>query len=101
VLPRESFSLENGSLGAFEIAARYNELRVDPDAFDDGYANPTVSARRARAWGVGGNWYLNRWIKFMLSYEQTFFRDGGGGSVASPGDRDDEKVLFFRTQLSF
>jgi hypothetical protein len=37
----------------------------------------------------------------MLDYEQTFFRDGGGGTVADPGDRDDEKVLFFRTQLAF
>jgi phosphate-selective porin OprO/OprP len=83
------------------LAARYNELRVDPDAFDDGYASPTVSAQRARAWGAGVNWYLNRWIKLMLDYEQTFFRDGGGGTVADPGDRDDEKVLFFRTQLAF
>ncbi len=101
VLPRDSFSVEKGSFGAFELAARYNELRVDPDAFDDGYANPLVSAQRARAWGAGVNWYLNRWIKLMFDYEQTFFEDGGGGTLANPGDRDDEKVFFFRTQLAF
>jgi phosphate-selective porin OprO/OprP len=101
VVPRDSFSLEKGSFGAFEVAARYNELRVDPDAFHEGYANPLVSARRARAWGAGGNWYLNRWIKLMLSYEQTWFQGGGGGTPADVGDRDDEKVFFFRTQLAF
>lgn len=101
VMPRESFSVEKRTFGAFEIAARYNELRIDPDAFDDGYASALVSASRARAWGAGVNWYLNRWVRFMADYEQTFFQDGGGGTIGNVGDRDDEKVFFFRTQLSF
>jgi len=101
VLPTASFSLEKGTWGAFEVAARYNELRVDPDIFATGFANPLTQAQRARAWGVGGNWYLNRWIKLMLDYERTYFQGGGGGTLADVGDRGDEGVFFFRTQLSF
>jgi len=101
VLPSASFSLEKGTWGAFEVAARYNELRVDPDVFATGFANPLTQAQRARAWGVGGNWYLNRWIKLMLDYERTYFQGGGGGTLADVDDRGDESVFFFRTQLSF
>ena len=100
VQPLEDFSLEKGSFGALEVAARANELRIDPDAFDDGFALATASARRARAFGVGTNWYLNRWTKLMFAYERTFFQDGAG-SVGNVSDRDDESVFFMRTQLSF
>jgi len=101
VLPSQSFSLEKGTWGAFEVAARYNELRVDPDIFATGFANPLTQAQRARAWGVGSNWYLNRWIKLMLDYEHTYFQGGGGGTLTDVHNRDDESVFFFRTQLSF
>jgi phosphate-selective porin OprO/OprP len=101
VLPSSSFSVEKGTWGAFEVAARYNELRVDPDVFATGFANPLTQAQRARAWGVGGNWYLNRWVKLMLDYERTYFHGGGGGTLVDVGDRGDESVFFFRTQLAF
>ena len=101
VVPRSSFSVEQGTLGAFEIAARYNELRVDPDIFATAFANPTTQSQRARAWGAGVNWYLNRWIKLMFDYERTYFQGGGGGTLADPDDRDIESVVFMRTQLSF
>ena len=100
VVPRKGLSLGEGTFGALELAARYNQLDIDPDAFDEGFANPSVSAERARAFGVGVNWYLNGFIKLALAYERTFF-ENGGGTLADVENRNDESVLFMRTQLAF
>ncbi len=98
VVPRADFSPDRGTWGAFEIAARYHELRVDDDAFDLGFANPLTSAERAKAWGIGLNWYLNRWLKMQLDYDRTRF-DGGGG--LDQDDRDTESVVFLRWQVAY
>jgi phosphate-selective porin OprO/OprP len=98
VVPRSDFGPGTGGWGALEVAARYHELRVDPDVFDTGFASPLTSAEDARAWGVGVNWYLNRWVKLMLDYDRTAF-DGGGGPDG--GDRPTESVVFLRWQLSY
>jgi len=98
VVPRSDFGPgEGGGWGAFEVAARYHELSVDPDIFDTGFASPLTSAEAARAWGVGLNWYLNRWVKLMLDYDRTAF-DGGG---PAGGDRPTESVVFVRWQLNY
>ena len=98
VVPRSPFSPEHGTWGAFEIAARYHELHVDPDAFSLGFADPLVSAEDAEAWGVGVNWYMNRWLKLVLDFERTRF-DGGGGAVRD--DRETESAILFRMQLAY
>lgn len=99
VNPKHPFNLKTGDWGAFEIAARYNVLDVDNGAFAGGGASlsdPTRSATKATAWGVGLNWYLNKNIRVNLDYEQTYFSGGG-----TAGDRPTEKVLFTRLQLAF
>ena len=63
---------------------------------DNSFANPTTAARKARAAGVGVNWYLNQNLKWSLNYERTRF-DGG----ALTGDRPDEKAVLTRIGLSF
>jgi phosphate-selective porin OprO/OprP len=98
VVPRSDFAPGQGGWGAWEVAARYHELHVDQDAFDAGFASILTSASDAKAWGVGVNWYLNRWVKLMLDYDRTSF-DGGGG--ADGGDRPAESVVFLRWQLSY
>jgi phosphate-selective porin OprO/OprP len=98
VVPREDFAPGQGGWGAWEVAARYHELHVDEDVFDTGFASILTSASDAKAWGVGVNWYLNRWVKLMLDYDRTSF-DGGGG--ADGGDRPAESVVFLRWQLSY
>jgi phosphate-selective porin OprO/OprP len=95
VNPRHPFDLAAGTWGAFELAARYNVLEVDEAAFPV-FANPASAASRAEAWAVGLNWYLTRGLRFMLDYEQTSFTGG-----AATGDREDEKVLLNRFQISF
>jgi phosphate-selective porin OprO/OprP len=89
------FEPKDRNWGAFELAARYSKLHVDQDAFPI-FADPARSAQAATAWSVGINWYLNRNAKFTLDYEQTGFIGG-----ASTGDRQQEKIIFSRLQLSY
>jgi phosphate-selective porin OprO and OprP len=97
VVPRRG--LENASnpgFGAWELVARFTELNVDPTAFAAGFADPTKSARAARAWVVGANWYLNFFTKLQFEYEQTRFVQG-----AATGNRPTEHVLEERLQIAF
>ena len=95
VSPLRPFDPRSGRWGAFEVAARYSVLNVNRDAFPT-FADPTKSAREAKAWAGGINWYLNRSVKFMFDHEQTAFR---GGAVR--GDREREKALLGRSQIAF
>jgi phosphate-selective porin OprO/OprP len=96
VTPRKPFDLKNGGWGAVELAGRYSVLRIDPDTFPT-FASLSSSAQEARAWAVGLNWYLNKNVKLVLDYEQTSFDGGAAGGT----DRQTERVIFTRTQLSF
>jgi phosphate-selective porin OprO/OprP len=98
--PGAIFSLENGTLGAFELVGRYHELSIDDDAFiggADSFADPEVSARKATAWALGVNWYLNENLKWVLNYERTRFDGGAAGGA----DREDEEAFLTRVALGF
>jgi len=102
VIPLRNFNPREGTWGAWQLVARYSQLNVDNNAFPL-FANPVTSASAAHEWSIGLNWYLNRNVRFDLSYSQTRF-DGGGGSGATPPasvTRQDEKVIFTRVQLAF
>lgn len=96
VRPKNVFEPGRGA-GALELAARVNGFDVDEDAFTLGLADPAKSARKARAWGLGLNWYLNRHVKQSVDYERTKFT---GGAPAG-ADRRTENALFIRSQISF
>ncbi len=96
VTPRRPFDWKAGGWGAVELAGRYSELRVDPDAFPT-FASLSRSAQEARAWAVGLNWYLNRNIKFVADYEQTEFAGGAPGGK----DRETERAVVARAQVRF
>jgi phosphate-selective porin OprO/OprP len=97
VTPRAPFDPSQGGFGAFEVAARYGELDVDDDVFDLGFANEATSAKEAQAAALGVNWYMNRWLKFAVNYEHTWF-DGG---APNGEDRDGEDVVLTRFQLNY
>ena len=82
--------------GAWEIAARYAQLDVDPSAFTLGYASAATSAQTAHDWGIALNWYLSRNVKLAANYEQTDFDKG-----ATTGDRATEKTFLQRVQFVF
>ncbi|HZE73691.1 MAG TPA: porin [Gemmatimonadales bacterium] len=85
-----------GGFGAVELVARYSELKVDDDAFPT-FANPARSARKAREWAFGVNWYPERRMKFAINYGQTSFDGGAAGGA----DREDENTLLTRFQVAF
>src|SRR3954469_1502360 len=93
VRPHHNLDPEKGHWGAFQLAARYSELHVDPEAFTTGLASAT-SNQRAAAWTIAGNWYPNTFIKYYATFERTSLE---GGVV--PARR--ENVLLFRAQLAF
>ena len=104
IKPARPFELGKAGWSAWEVAGRYSELNVDDKAFANGvnsFADPTVSARSAKEWSVGLNWYLNWYVKLQLDYSRTKFQWGGGGTVAAPLDRPDEQLIFGRVQLAF
>ncbi|MEA2722590.1 MAG: phosphate-selective porin OprO and OprP, partial [Gemmatimonadales bacterium] len=78
--PKHPFDPGSHAVGALEFAARYSRLSVDDAAFPL-YANPAVSAPKAKAWAVGANWYLARAIKVVVDYERTTF--AGGAAVGN------------------
>lgn len=92
--PAQAFDPRAAQWGAVEVAGRYTELIVDQDTFSLGFADPDASARKARAWAVGANWYLNEHVKLQLDFEQTRFRYQGDAG------RPAENVILVRTQLS-
>ena len=98
VRPRQAFEPNKGfsHLGGWELAARYSRLRVDARAFP-AFADPKTSAAGAAEWGIGLNWYLNRFTRIMNSYEHTSFR------MAAPtlAPLHSENVLMSRLQLAF
>ncbi|MGZ8717148.1 MAG: porin [Gaiellaceae bacterium] len=97
VTPRESFSPSKGTWGAFEVAARYDQLSIDEEVFEKGFANPSTSAREAQGATLGVNWYLNRFLKFGVNYEPSWF-DGG---APDGGDRNAEDLVSTRFQLNY
>lgn len=91
--PRRPIS--EGGAGALELVLRYAELSLDDEAFPT-FADPARSARRAREWGAGLNWYLERRVKVAANYLHTTF-DGG----AAMDDREDENAILTRFQVAF
>ena len=94
--PKHPFDLANHGWGAFEIAARTGDFRVDNGLFAAGFATLTASPKFAREWVIGGNWYLNRILKISVDYGHTNFVDGAVGA-----DRAAERVILSRFQINF
>jgi phosphate-selective porin OprO/OprP len=93
--PRKPFDPAAGTWGAVELAARYAELRLDPDTFAKGFASRANSVERARAVTLGANWYFNEYLKLQLDYEGTAFEGG-----KTDGDRAAEHVVAARFQAA-
>lgn len=93
VKPRHAWG--QGGLGAFELAARVHELRVDPDTFPT-FANPANAARRARGFTAGAGWWASRNLRVIADFDRTTFTGGAAG-----GNRRPENAVLIRTQISW
>jgi phosphate-selective porin OprO/OprP len=96
ITPRKPFDPARGDWGAFEIAARYGEVTLD-DATYPAFASRNSAASKARALGLGLNWYLAKYIKVVVDFEQTRFT----GGAAAGADRETERFLDTRFQFGF
>jgi phosphate-selective porin OprO/OprP len=127
IKPKNNFDFDKGTWGAWEAGLRYSVLNLDDDTFQapngNGYAaealsavggsspsSPTtanaysdrsVSAKSAKTWTAGINWYLDQNTKFALNYLDTSFDGGAGSSAANYKDRKDERAIFGRLQISY
>lgn len=95
VTPKTNFDLKAGTWGALEVVARYGQLTIDDAAFPI-FADSLTQSREAKGFGLGLNWYLNRNVRLLASYEETTFAGG-----AATGDREKERVLFTRMQFLY
>ncbi len=116
VKPKQDFDLDKGGWGAWELVARYSEIELDDDTFKNpagttftnAYADLSTSAKKAKSWTGGLNWYLNQNAKVGINYSHTSF-DGGAGigitAINATGtnvrDREDEDALLARFQVAF
>jgi phosphate-selective porin OprO/OprP len=97
VRPRHPFDPQAHAWGALQLAARCGALDVDRAAFVRGLADEGHAARRVRSLGVSLVWYLNDYVKQLVSFERTLFRGGAPGGADRPADN----VLHFRSQVAF
>jgi len=97
VTPAYPFDPAKGHWGAFDVAARYGELRLaDSSMFDLGFADPTKSAHRARSVGAGVDWFFNKQFRAVLDLDHTWYWLG-----AKTGDRPAETSVIGRVQTVF
>lgn len=96
VAPRQPFDPKAKGRGAWIVAVRASEVRIDGDAFPL-YADASKAARKASAYGAGLSWNLVRGVRWMLDYNVTKFDGGAAGNA----NRPDEKALFTRFQVAF
>jgi len=95
-IPKHPFSPLNNRWGAWELAARTGDFKVDHGLFNYGFASIATSPNFAREWVAGVNWYLNRVFRVDLDYAHTNFV---GGAVNA--DRAAERAILARFQLNF
>jgi phosphate-selective porin OprO/OprP len=102
VSPTTNFNWSNGTWGAFEVTARYANLKVDDAAFPL-YASAASNADEATSYGIGLNWYLSKAVAFKLDYYQTQFGFAPGAPAVptTPALRQDEQAFITRFQVAF
>jgi len=81
--------------GAWELVARIAALDIDDDVFVF-HSDLNTSVSKADAVAIGLNWHANRRVKVLVNYEITRFTGG-----AANDDREDEKLLSARLQLTY
>jgi phosphate-selective porin OprO/OprP len=96
VAPLHPFTLGSAGWGAWEVAGRVSQLKLDDDTFPL-FADPSTSITEAISYTFGLNWYLNRNVRVALNYEHTDFDGGQNRPVTSR----DENVILTRAQISF
>jgi phosphate-selective porin OprO/OprP len=112
--PTKNFSLKDGGIGAWELAARYSTLDLNHDRGVVGGPLTTGAIRGGEQDIVtlGLNWYPNQTVRFMASYQDvsidrlspggTFFGSAAGETPAAGTQvGQDFEIWSLRTQYAF
>jgi phosphate-selective porin OprO/OprP len=98
IIPNHPFDPATGHGGAYEVAFRYANFRASDNIFSHGFADPTLAARKADAYTIGVNWYLNKQLRAQLNYERTQF----GAPIQFPvNTTNHEDTLLTELQVQF
>jgi phosphate-selective porin OprO/OprP len=101
VVPAADFSLSKGTWGAFEVAARYANLKLDNSAYPL-FANPITNINESNGIGLGLNWYLSKAVRFTFDYYHTEFkRFATPTPTTNPILKNDENTFISRFQIAF
>lgn len=92
LVPKNDFSLKNGGWGAWEIAARYDQVDLE---------DKNVTGGEQKRVTVALNWYLNEDVRVMADYSRAYDLDGGAMTKADGSYADDIDVFTVRTQWAF
>ncbi len=103
VTPNNNFDFAHGTWGAFELTARYSNLRIDDNAFPLFASASRPMPTRPSAVGVGLNWYLSKVVAFKIDYYQTKFGFNSAAPSVSATQilRQDEDAFITRFQVAF
>ena len=71
--PLHPFSLEDGGIGAWEIAARYSALNLDSNIIPGVPQSVTggVYGGQQQVASLALSWYPNDWLRFILQFQHT------------------------------
>jgi phosphate-selective porin OprO and OprP len=92
LLPNSNFSLKNLTWGAWEVAARYDQLNLE---------DADITGGDAKRISFSLNWYLNENVRVLAGYTRTFELDGGALRKANGSYANDIDVYTVRTQWAF
>jgi phosphate-selective porin OprO/OprP len=105
VTPASPFSWADGTWGAWQVVARYEDLKIDPKAFAGTgaaqLASTATNAKEASGWGVGVNWYLTKAVRITQDFFDTRFTKAGTIAPTTQILQHNEKALTTRLQLNF
>ena len=108
ISPRRPFSLTDGGLGAFEVAARVSYVDLDSN-FRTGSAlavqPAAVNGGRQTGYTLGLNWYPNDLFRFLLDYDHVEYSKANGtavkGAALGAPVGADLDALSLRAQVAF
>jgi phosphate-selective porin OprO/OprP len=103
IVPRKPFNIAERGWGAWGIGFRYQRFEADPKVYDK-LVERGNSIRRAYAFTIALNWYLNSMMRINFDYSETRFSDDlflGTHPRGYSYYEDREQVWVTRFQLEF
>ena len=74
VAPLRPMTRQAGSgWGAVELFGRYSQLKLGSEIFTAGFSNPDDWTSSAAITDIGGNWYLNKFVRLTFDWQHAMY----------------------------